>query len=135
MLYTVLNYCVCYVFHTGELNIRQVVLLTSEIGNKWYKLGIALDIPLTTMEEFYGKYSENPMKALNRVYGYWLKNKNRLDPTWESLISALQEINEYSVATNVMQYRRPRVSLILIHAYYIAMFTIKMPSNFLYFIM
>ena len=67
------------------------------------------------MEEFYGKYSENPMKALNRVYRYWLRKENNLNPTWESLVSALQEINEYTVATNVLQYRRPRVSFDTYH--------------------
>ena len=99
------SYFVIYVFHIEELNIRRMILLTSEIGEKWYKLGIALYIPIATMEKFYGKYGGNLMRALNRVYHFWLTKKNHLNPTWEKLISALQEINEYTVATNVQQYR------------------------------
>ena len=82
-----------------------MILLTSGVREKWYTLGIALCIPIATMEKFCEKYSENQIRALNRVYRFWLAKKNHLSPTWEKLISALQEINEYTVANNVQQYR------------------------------
>lgn len=65
---------------------------------------MALRIPIPIMERLYGKHSENPMMALNRVYRYWLADKNSLSPTWEKLISALKEIKEFTVATNVKQH-------------------------------
>ena len=55
------------------------------------------------MENLYGKYN-NPMKALNRVYCYWLSDKNGLSPTWEKLCSALREIKEFTIAAGVEQY-------------------------------
>ena len=91
-------------FYIGKLQLRNVILLTSEIEEKWYKLGIALRIPIHIMENFYGKYNKNPMIGLNRVYRYWLNVENRLSPTWEKLISVLKEIKQYTIATTVEQY-------------------------------
>ena len=93
-----------YVFHTGELHIRNVIVLTSDIGEKWYKLGIALCIPSAIMEHIFLKHRENPMKALNRVYRYWLADENGLEHTWDKLISALKYIKEHTMATTVEQY-------------------------------
>ena len=90
--------------HTGELTIRNAILLTSEIGNAWYKLGIALHIPIDIMGNIYGKHSGNSMKALNRVYRYWLADENGLEHTWNKLIFALNYIKEYTVATTVELY-------------------------------
>lgn len=79
-------------------------MLTSEIGNTWYKLGIALRIPIDVMGSIYGKHSGNFMKALNRVYRYWLADENGLEHTWDKLIFALKYIKEYTVATTVEEY-------------------------------
>ena len=79
-------------------------MLTSDVGTDWYKLGIALHIPFAIMTKLYKKYNANPMEALNKVYCYWLSDKNNLSPTWEKLSSALQEIKQFSIATDVEQF-------------------------------
>lgn len=76
-------------------------MLTSDIGYKWYTLGIALRIPIAKMESIYQKHSEKPMIALNRIYRYWLAVENGLAPTWDKLISALQAIKEFEIAAEV----------------------------------
>ena len=81
-----------------------MILLTSEIKDVWYKLGIALCVPINLMDKINGKHNENPMKALNRVYRYWLADKKGQIPTWDGLISALNNIKEYTVATTVKEY-------------------------------
>ena len=86
-----------------------MIVLTSSIKENWYNLGVALKIPVSKMENLYGKYHANPMKALNRVYCHWLSDKNGLLPTWEKLCSALRKIKEFTIATNVEQF--PKVSL------------------------
>ena len=87
----------------GKPKLRKMITLTSDIEKNWYKLGMALQIPVSKMETFYGKYRTNPMKALNRVYCYWLSDKNGLLPTWEKLCSALREIKQFSIAADVEQ--------------------------------
>ena len=91
-------------------------MLTSDVGKNWYKLGVALKIPFAKMEKFYMKYNANPMSALNRVYCYWLSNENDLSPTWEKLCSALREIKQFSIATDVEQFIE--VSLNITYNYY-----------------
>ena len=68
---------------------------------KWFKLGLALHVPIEALENLSDKYSANPMKGLVRVYRYWLSEKNDLKPTWDKLITALNEIREYSIAASV----------------------------------
>ena len=68
------------------------------IKSKWFEFGIALHIPIDKLEKLYDKYNDNPVKALIRVYRFWLADKNGLNPTWEKLISALQDIKEYYLA-------------------------------------
>ena len=68
---------------------------------KWFELGIALCIPFEILENLSAKYNDKPRMALVRVYRYWLAEKNGLHPSWEKLITALQEIDEYSIAASV----------------------------------
>ena len=97
----VLSCHVKYFICIGNLKLRKVITLTSDVEKNWYKLGMALQIPISIMEKFYGKYNANPMKGLNRVYCYWLSDKNGLSPTWEKLCSALREIKKFSIAADV----------------------------------
>ena len=71
---------------------------TMVIKSKWFELGMALCIPINKLEKLYDKYNDNPVKALVRVYRYWLADKNGLQPTWKKLTTALQDIKEYSLA-------------------------------------
>ena len=84
---------------TGKLQFRNLLVLTSSVKAKWFDLGCALCVPIDKMERLGDRYHDNPMKALVRVYRYWLADKNGLQPTWEKLLSALQRINEYRLAT------------------------------------
>ena len=76
-------------------------MLTMSVNPKWFVLGCALCVPIDKLERLGDKYHDNPMKALVRVYRYWLADKNGLQPTWEKLLSALQKINEYKLATSL----------------------------------
>ena len=74
------------------------MLQTMAIKSKWFELGMALYVPIDKLERLYDKYNDNPVKALVRVFRYWLADKNGLKPSWEKLIAALQDIKEYSLA-------------------------------------
>ena len=70
--------------------------------NKWIELGTALGVPIETLERINDEHQDNPFKCLNRVYRYWLADKNGLMPTWGKLINALYEIDKYTLATSVV---------------------------------
>ena len=90
-----------------------MVLLTSKAADNWYELGVVLCIPFAKMEKFTEKYGGNPRAALNRVYRYWLADKNdQYQPTWEKLISALYTIKEFRIAADVEEYIKVTNSII-----------------------
>ena len=76
-------------------------MLTMSIKAKWFALGCVLCVPIDKLERLGDRYHDNPMKALVRVYRYWLADNNGLQPTWEKLLSALQRINEYRLANGL----------------------------------
>ena len=92
---------VLYFIVIGQLQLRNLILLTKKAKYKWFELGVALKIPIHILEDLDAKYDDNPVKALIRVYRYWLADKNNLQPTWEKLIAALQVAKLYSISANV----------------------------------
>ena len=107
--YVVAMSSISYVY-IGNPKLRKVITLTSDVEKNWFKLGMELQIPISIMERLYEKHNANPIKALNRVYCYWLSDKNDLSPTWETLCSALRKINLFTIAANVENFIK--VSLI-----------------------
>ena len=83
------------------LELRNLVMQTIVITSKWFELGLALYVPINKLERIYNKYNDDPTKALIRVCRYWLADKNGLKPSWEKLITALQNIKEYSLAIHL----------------------------------
>lgn len=59
-----------------------------------------MSIDVDVLEKLDIKYDNEPIRALTRVYRYWLAEKNNLQPTWDKLIAALRKIKEYSIAAN-----------------------------------
>ena len=88
----------------GELELRNLILQTKKVEYKWFELGIALGVPVEKLERIYDKHNDSPVKALIRVYRYWLADKNGLMPTWMKLVIALQKIDEYSISTIVANH-------------------------------
>lgn len=93
-----------YINFTGKLQLRNLIMLTRNAKYKWFELGTALKIPINILEKLDEKYDESPMKALIRVYRYWLNYENGLQPEREKLIDALQRTNQYSISASVARY-------------------------------
>ena len=85
----------------GKLQLQNLMALTNSIKSRWFELGAALSISIGVLENLEIKYGDYPIKALTRVYRYWLSGKNGLQPTREKLIAALTEIDEHSIAAKV----------------------------------
>ena len=62
-----------------------------------------MSINVDVLEKLDIKYDDEPIRALTRVYRYWLAEKNNLQPTWDKLIAALEKIKEYSIAANAIK--------------------------------
>ena len=75
--------------------------ITQAVQNKWIAVGFGLGIPLVMIEKFNDKYHDNTLKALIRVYRYWLREKNGLKPTWKTLCDALQLMNEIDLSIQI----------------------------------
>ena len=84
--------------------MRNLILQTKKVEHKWFELGIALNVPIDKLERIYDKHYDSSVKALIRVYRYWLADKNGLMPSWKKLVTALQNIDEYSLSTSVAKY-------------------------------
>ena len=79
-----------------------MIIRTKSVQIKWIELGTALGVPIEKLEKINDKHCDNSFNGLNRVYRYWLADKNGLRPTWEKLVNGLYKINEYSLATSVV---------------------------------
>ena len=86
---------------------------TRKVEHNWFELGVALHVPLSKLKRIDDKYHDSPVRALIKVYHYWLADKNGLMPTWKKLVNALQEIDEYSLAASVSNM----IVSCLIHCY------------------
>ena len=85
----------------GEIKLRTLISRTKKVEYKWFELGAELNIPISKLERIHDKHCDSPIKALIRVYRYWLADENGLMPTWKKLVNALQAIDEYSLAAGV----------------------------------
>lgn len=94
--------------------MRNLIIQTKNAKHKWFELGVALKIPIDILEKLDIKYDDSPIKALIRVYRYWLADKNGLQPIWHKLITALHDINEYSIAAHVANNVMVSVQLLYI---------------------
>lgn len=98
------NCFMLYINFTGKLQLRNLIMHTKNAKHKWFELGIALKVPINILEELDEKYDGIPMKALIRVYRYWLNDENGLEPKWEKLIDALQRTDQYSISASIERY-------------------------------
>ena len=55
----------------------------------WYKIGVQLDIPHTTLDCFKQNYSDQS-DLLREVLIYWLDTAVDPHPTWEAVVTALR---------------------------------------------
>ena len=70
----------------------------SELHEKWYSLGIELEIEDDELDNLEEKYSD-PHKRLIKMFGIWLEKGE--DPTYEKLIKALVDIDKRNIAESI----------------------------------
>ena len=99
-MYVQHNYYVCkiYGYVIGKLQLENLMMISRKAKDKWFELGIALKIELDLLTKFDAEYEGFPLKALTRIYEYWLADENNLHPTWDKLIAALKRVDHYTIA-------------------------------------
>ena len=70
----------------------------SELHEKWYSLGIELEIEDDELDNLEEKYSDSH-KRLIKMFGIWLEKGE--DPTYEKLIKALVDIDKRNIAESI----------------------------------
>ena len=70
----------------------------SELDEKWYLLGVELDIDDEELDDLEEKYSD-PHKRLLKMFGAWLEKGE--NPTYRKLIEALVEIDKKDIAQSI----------------------------------
>ena len=70
----------------------------SELDEKWYSLGVELEIEDDELDNLEEKYSD-PHKRLIKMFGVWLEKGE--DPTYSKLIKALVDINKRDIAGSI----------------------------------
>ena len=70
----------------------------SELDDKWYSLGIELEVDDKELDYLEEKYSD-PHKRLLKMFGVWLEKGE--NPTYRKLIEALVEIDKKDIAQSI----------------------------------
>ena len=70
----------------------------NELDEKWYSLGIELEIDDKELDNLEEKYSD-PHKRLIKMFGVWLEKGE--NPTYRKLIEALVEIDKKVIAQSI----------------------------------
>ena len=85
--------CNSYTHYTGELTPADLDLVVSAMKpacDKWYEIGLALNLEQLDLETIKWEDRFNPVGCLRRMISLWLK---RLSPpsTWSSLVKVLRQ--------------------------------------------
>ena len=73
---------------------------------KWFQVGIQLQIDMPILEAYEAEYS-NQMRLFAKVLEHW-RREEKLPYTWNTIIIALERVDENRIATDIRQWLRFR---------------------------
>ena len=73
---------------------------------KWFQVGIQLQIDMPILEAYEAEYS-NQMRLFAKVFEHW-RREEKLPYTWNTIIIALERVDENRIATDIRQWLRFR---------------------------
>ena len=77
-------------------------LVAMKIPTKWYKIGIQLEIEISTLEAFEQQTSDQD-RLYSKVFDQWRKEQ-KVPFTWETIIDTLEEADENSTAAGIREW-------------------------------
>ena len=73
---------------------------------KWFQVGIQLQIDMPILEAYEAEYS-NQMRLFAKVFEHW-RQKEKMPYTWNTIIIALERVDENRIAADIRQWLRFR---------------------------
>ena len=84
---------------------------------KWFEVGIQLQIDMLILEAYEAEYS-NQIRLFAKAFEQW-RREETLPYTWNTIIAALERVDEHRIATDIRQWLRIQLEykIYFIHAY------------------
>ena len=73
-----------------------------KVPEKWFEVGIQLQIDMRTLESFENTYDNNQIRLFAKVFEQW-RLDGKLPYTWNTIIITIEAIREYSLADDIRQ--------------------------------
>ena len=75
----------------------------STLAAGWFNLGVALGLSSGTLKAIESNYPKDALRCLTEMVIAWLQMKDNVQPSWQSLASALSSpsINRVEIATMI----------------------------------
>ena len=79
--------------------------VAAKTKDKWFQVGIQLDIDTATLSSFETQFQRDPMRCYTSVFVEW-KRDSKLPYTWTTIIEALESnaVTEVAVANEVREW-------------------------------
>ena len=89
--------------HSGKDSLKTILDSISTLTAGWFNLGVALELSYDTLREIESNYTKDAQRCLTEMVIAWLQMKDNVQPSWQSLVSALSSpsINRVEIATMI----------------------------------
>jgi len=87
------------------MGIKSLMHQLEDIVRKWYQLGMELGLPPSKLEEIEVNNPGNVLRCKRLMLQEW-ERRPTLKPSWSSLVDALREMNENTIADRMSQQCR-----------------------------
>ena len=84
------------------VGIKQLMHQLEDIVRRWYQLGLELGLPTSKLEEIEFNNPGNVLRCKRVMLQEWGRRPT-LKPSWSSLLDALHQMNENSIADRISQ--------------------------------
>ena len=95
--------------YSDERSLRTILDSISTLAADWFKLGVALRLSYDTLKTIECNYRGDAHRCLTEMVIAWLQMKDNLQPSWQSLASALSSpsVSRIEIATMIAAEHPP----------------------------
>ena len=86
----------------SQLDLNTVQDALQSVAQKWYTLGLQLDLSSTTLHAVESERDKEPSYYLNEMLKSWLEREDP-KPSWRALIEALKKNDETELANRLQE--------------------------------
>ena len=100
-------------FITGTDNLKDIVDALKQVrfpNHKWFPLGLQLGLLSSTLKDIEANHKDDVRRCLQECLTLWLSKADKVTesggPTWDSLASALRNIEENFGAEKITEFSK-----------------------------